>query len=80
MKVSDVSTNTKSGEERQPFTSTPPSAGTITNVSQQDNGKVMMNKPELDERGSRADALLEIMNLDTERLGQEPERKTKMKG
>jgi hypothetical protein len=80
MKSTDVSTNTKSGEDRQKFESTPPSAGGITNVSQQDNGKVLMNKPELDERGSRADALLEIMNMDTERLGTEAPRHTKIPG
>jgi hypothetical protein len=41
---------------------------------------VLMNKPEMDQRGSRADALIEIMGMDQERLGYEPPRMTKMKG
>lgn len=66
-------------DNRQAFDSTMPSGG-IRNVSEQDNGKVLMNKPEMDQRGSRADALIEIMNLDTERLGIEPARHTKIVG
>lgn len=61
------------------FDSTPPSGG-ITNVSKADNSPVMMNTPEMKERGSRADALIEMAGNDTYSLGMEAPRKTKIKG
>ena len=79
MKTKDMSNNGTFSEKRIPYESTAPSAG-IGNVSEQDNGQVMMNKPEMDMRGSRADALIDIMNMDSERLGTEAPRMTKIKG
>lgn len=79
MKATDLSQNGYASEKRVNVDSTSPSGG-ISNVSQQDNGKVMMNKPEMDTRGSRADSLVDIMNMDGERLGQEAPRHTKIVG
>lgn len=64
---------------RGSFDTTAPSGG-ITNVSAQDNGEVMMNKPGLDSRGSRADALIEMAGMDSYRLGTEAPRRSKIKG
>lgn len=80
MKVTDVSTNTKSGGDRQPFESTPPSAGSITNVSQADNSPTLMNTPEPKERGFRADQLVEMAGDDAYRLTPEAARMDKIKG
>lgn len=79
MNVKDLSKNGTTSESRIEVTGTAPTAG-FSNVSQADNSQVMMNKPGLDERGSRADALIEMAGDDTYRLGQEPARKGKIKG
>lgn len=79
MKSKDMSNNGTYSDKRIPFDSTAPTGG-IGNVSEQFNGQVLMNKPEMDYRGSRADALIDIMNMDTERLGTEAPRMTKIKG
>ena len=80
MKTNDLTTNGMQGEKRQNINSAQPTAGSITNVQQQDNGKVMMNKQVVDYRGSRADALIDIMNMDQERLTLEAPRHTKIPG
>lgn len=81
MKTTDLTTNGVQSDTRVEVTSAGATNGNpALNASSQDNGKVMMNKPEMDTRGSRADALIGIMNMDTERLGQEAPRMTKIKG
>lgn len=79
MKSTDTVSNGLKSESRVSLDSAAPSAG-ITNVSKSDNAPVMMNKPELAERGSRADALIEMAGDDAYRLGTEAPRKSKMKG
>lgn len=79
MKATNLGTNGQQTDNRASFDSTVPSGG-ISNVSQSDNAPVMMNKPGMAERGSRADALIEMAGDDTYRLGQEPARKGKIKG
>lgn len=79
MKSTDsVSNGLKSGS-RVSLDSAAPSGG-ITNVSKSDNSPVMMNKPEMAERGSRADALIEMAGDDSYRLGTEAPRRGKIKG
>lgn len=79
MKVNDLSKNGTTSDSRIDVSPTAPTGG-LSNVSQQDNGKVLMNKPELDTRGSRADALIDIMGMDSERLNVEAPRHTKIVG
>lgn len=79
MKSTDMTPNGVKTDNRANFDSTVPSGG-ISNVSQADNSKVLMNKPEMDTRGSRADALVDTMSMDSYRLGTEAPRMGKIKG
>lgn len=79
MKSTDSLTNGIKSGTRVSLDSTAPTGG-ITNVSKSDNSPVMMNTPEMKERGSRADALIEMAGDDSYRLGTEAPRKSKMKG
>lgn len=79
MKSTEMGSNGMKSVPRAQFDSTPPSKG-ITNVSATDNSPVMMNKPELADRGSRADALIEMAGDDSYRLNVEAPRRSKMKG
>lgn len=79
MKSTDSLTNGIKSGTRVSLDSTPPSGG-ITNVSKADNSPVMMNTPEMKERGSRADALVEMAGNDTYSLAMEAPRKSKIKG
>lgn len=77
--LKDLSKNGECSTSRIDVSGTAPSGG-LSNVSKSDNSAVMMNKPELAARGSRADDLIEMAGDDTYRLGQEPARKGKIKG
>lgn len=79
MKSTDMTTNGKASASRASIDSTPPQGG-ITNVSEADNMPVMMNKPGMLPRGSRADALIEMAGDDSYRLGTEAPRFGKIKG
>jgi hypothetical protein len=85
--IKDKSKPTITDKDRMTVESTTPSAG-LTNVSTADNSKVLMNAPELQERGWRADQLVEVAGEDgndnppgnRETLLSTEIRKTKMKG
>jgi hypothetical protein len=86
--IKDKSTPTITSKDRMTVESTTPSAGSITNVSGSFNSPVLMNAPEMKERGWRADQLVEMAGEDgndnppgnrSSLLGNEV-RKTKMKG
>lgn len=79
MKSTEMGTNGQQTDNRAAFDSTIPSGG-ITNVSKADNSPTMMNCPEMKERGSRADDLIEMAGDDSPTLGMEAPRKTKIKG
>lgn len=79
MDVKDLSRNGSMSEKRMDVTSTKPTGG-ITNVSSADNSPVMMNCPEMKERGSRCDQLIEMAGDDGYSLAGESPRMTKMKG
>lgn len=86
--IKDKSSPTITSPNRMIVESTTPSAGSITNVSGPYNAPVLMNAPEMKERGWRADQLVEMAGEDgndappgsrSSLLGNEI-RKTKMKG
>lgn len=80
MKITDLNKNGMANASRASVDSTPPSGG-ISNVSEEDNGSVLMNMASGPKsRGSRADALIEMAGMDNYRLVNEPGRKQKMKG
>lgn len=80
MKVTDLSKNGSTSESRINIDSTSPTQG-FSNVSQEDNSAVLMNMASgLKERGSRADALIDMAAMDNYRLANETPRKQKMKG
>lgn len=80
MKVTNQTQNGMASASRASLDSTEPSGG-ISNVSEQDNGAVLMNLASgAKQRGSRADALIEMAGMDNYRLGVEAPRKAKMKG
>lgn len=79
MDVKDLSKNGAVSEKRMDISSTKPTGG-ITNVSAADNSPVLMNTPEMKERGFRCDQLVEMAGDDTTNLAGEAPRMTKMKG
>lgn len=78
MKLSTMNSNGQMSEKRLDVESA--SGNPSRQASDADNSPVMMNKPDLAQRGSRADALIEMAGDDSYRLGQEPARKGKIKG
>lgn len=81
MKISDMSTNGVVSEKRISVTGSAPSNGNpALNASSSDDSPVMMNKPEMASRGSRADALVEMAGNDSYSLATEAPRMGKMKG
>lgn len=81
MKLSNnLNSNGMATATRASIDSTPPSGG-ISNVSEADNTPTLMNMASgPKERGSRADALIEMASNDSYRLTEEAPRKGKMKG
>lgn len=80
MKSTDMSRNGMAQASRASVDSTPPSGG-ISNVSDEDNGAVLMNLASgAKSRGSRADALIEMAGKDSYGLTPEAPRKGKIKG
>lgn len=78
MKISDMSSNGSISDKRIDVASS--SGNPAMQASDSDNSPTMMNTPEMKERGSRADALIEMAGDDSYRLGTEAPRKAKIKG
>lgn len=78
MKSTDMSSNGVKSEKRIDVESA--SGNPSKQASTADNSPVMMNKPGMQPRGSRADELVEMAGDDGYRLGTEAPRKSKMKG
>lgn len=79
MKITDMNPNGMASASRSSTDSTAPSGG-ISNVSQSDNDKTLMNTPEPKARGYRADQLVNMAGDDSYTLLPEAPRKDKMRG
>ena len=74
-----ITANDGATMKRASVESTAPSGG-LSNVTQSDADTTLMNLPDPASRGSRADALIDTMNMDSYSLLPEKARNLKMKG